>query len=128
MNLKIDTGRPEQDARVHQLLDVVLAALEDMKAIDAQVLDVHDKTSITDLMVIASGNSERHVKSLAESVVEKAKQAGFRPIGTEGEQHGEWVLVDLADVVVHVMLPRVRDFYKLEQLWSVGDLESAERS
>ena len=62
MNLKIDTGRPEQDARVHQLLDVVLAALEDMKAIDAQVLDVHDKTSITDLMVIASGNSERHVR------------------------------------------------------------------
>lgn len=121
----IDTGNPEQDTRTQQILEIVITALEDMKAVDTVVLDVHDKTSITDLMVIASGNSERHVKSLADSVVEKAKLAGFRPIGTEGEQHGEWVLVDLADVVVHVMLPRVRDFYKLEQLWSVGDLESA---
>ena len=128
MTHRIDTGHPEQDARSQQLLDTVIAALEDMKAVDPVVLDVHDKTSITDVMVIAGGNSERHVKSLADSVVEKCKHAGFKPLGTEGEQHGEWVLVDLGDVVVHVMVPALRDFYKLEQLWSVGDLESTGRT
>jgi ribosome-associated protein len=82
-------------------------------------LDVSDRTSVTDFMLIASGTSERHVRSLTGNVVRCAKQAGFRPLGVEGERGGEWALVDLGDVIVHVMLPRVREFYQLEKLWSV---------
>jgi len=91
-----------------------------MKAVNVKVLDVRGLTDIADLMIIASGNSDRHVRSIADRVVEKAKAAGFRPLGTEGERDGEWVLVDLQDVVVHVMLPRVREFYGLEHLWDAG--------
>jgi ribosome-associated protein len=98
----------------------VATALDDMKAVNIRVLDVRGLTDIADTMVIASGNSDRHVRSIAERVVEKAKAAGFRPLGTEGARDGEWVLVDLQDIVVHVMLPRVREFYALESLWDVG--------
>jgi len=91
-----------------------------MKAINVRVLDVRGLTDIADTLVIACGNSDRHVRSIAERVVERAKAAGFRPLGTEGERDGEWVLVDLQDVVVHVMLPRVREFYGLERLWDSG--------
>jgi len=91
-----------------------------MKAVNVKVLDVRGLTDIADVMIIASGNSDRHVRSIADRVVEKAKAAGFRPLGTEGERDGEWVLVDLQDVVVHVMLPRVREFYGLEYLWDAG--------
>ena len=101
------------------LKDLVLATLDDMKAKDILVMDVSDKTSITDIMVVASGTSDRHVKSIAETVAFKAKQAGETPLGTEGVQEGEWALVDLNAVVVHVMLPKVRDFYHLERLWSM---------
>jgi len=90
-----------------------------MKAVNVRVLDVRGLTDIADTMIIASGNSDRHVRSIAERVVETAKAAGFRPLGTEGARDGEWVLVDLQDVLVHVMLPRVREFYALEQLWEV---------
>lgn len=96
----------------------VLDALEDLKARDIVVLDVRGLTSIADSLVIASGTSDRHVRSLAENVVEKCKESGQRPLGIEGLKDGEWVLVDLQDVVVHVMLPRVRDFYNLEKLWA----------
>lgn len=101
------------------LLDVVKRALDDMKAVNVRVLDVRKLTDIADNMVIASGNSDRHVRSIADRVVEFAKKAGYRPMGIEGEREGEWVLVDLQDVIVHVMLPRVREFYRLENLWDV---------
>jgi ribosome-associated protein len=102
------------------LQDIVTAALDDAKAVNVKVLDVRGLTDIADVMVIASGNSDRHVKSIADRVVEKAKQSGFRPLGKEGERDGEWVLVDLQDIIVHVMLPRVREFYGLERLWDNG--------
>lgn len=104
--------------QIETLRDLVVAALEDLKAVDVRVLDVRERTSITDLMVIASGNSNRHVKSLAENVVLKAKAAGEQPLGVEGLDAGEWVLVDLGMVIVHVMQPKVRDFYQLEKLWT----------
>ena len=112
--------RPAEE-RVSPLQQAVTTALDDMKAVNVRVLDVRSLTDIVDTMVIASGNSDRHVRSIADRVVEKAKAAGFRPLGTEGERDGEWVLVDLQDVLVHVMLPRVREFYGLERLWDGGD-------
>ena len=107
-----------------QLSELVIKTLEDMKALDIRSLDVRDKTSITDIMVFASGTSDRHVKSLAESVAFQAKLAGETPIGLEGASEGEWALIDLNGVVVHVMQPKVRDFYQLERLWTAGDSRS----
>ncbi len=103
------------------LRKTVLVALEEIKAKEVQEIDVRGKTSITDWMVIASGTSSRHVRSIADEVARQAKLAGCPPIGVEGEREAEWVLVDLGDVIVHVMLPRVREFYALERLWTVGD-------
>jgi ribosome-associated protein len=99
------------------LVRTVVDALEDMKAVNVKVLDVRAVTDVSDCMVLASGNSDRHVRSIADRVVQRAKEAGCRPLGVEGERDGEWVLVDLNDVLVHVMLPRVREFYALEELW-----------
>ncbi|MDR3444553.1 MULTISPECIES: ribosome silencing factor [Dyella] len=101
----------------------VLNALDELKAKDIREIDVRGKTSIADLLVVASGTSARHVKSIADEVVKFAKQAGVMPLGVEGEREAEWVLVDLGDVIVHVMLPRIREFYGLERLWTVGDRE-----
>ncbi len=109
------------------LQDVVLGALDDMKALDIKVLDVRGLTDIADCMVIASGTSDRHVRSVAQRVVEKAKEAGFRPHGLEGEQDGDWVLIDLSEMIVHVMLPRVREFYGLEKLWDLSLSKRAAR-
>jgi ribosome-associated protein len=100
------------------LRDLVLESLEELQAFDVQVLDVRQLTDVTDLMVVASARSDRQVKAIARKITERARAAGAPPIGVEGEREGEWVLIDLFDVVVHVMLPRVRDFYQLEKLWS----------
>jgi len=111
--------RPREE-RAPPLQQAVTSALEDMKAVNIRVLDVRGLTDIADTMVIACGSSDRHVRSIAERVVEKARAAGYRPLGTEGQRDGEWVLVDLQDILVHVMLPRVREFYGLERLWDGG--------
>ncbi len=102
------------------VVQVVEAALDDMKAVQVKVLDVRKLTDIADTLVIASGTSDRHVRSIADRVIENAKKAGFRPMGVEGQRDGEWVLVDLQDVIVHIMLPRVRELYRLENLWDVS--------
>lgn len=112
--------------QVEALRDLCVTSLEDMKAQDITILDVRGKTSITDFFIIASGTSDRHVKSLAETVAFQAKLAGQPTIGIEGLEEGEWALVDLNGVVVHVMQAKVRDFYQLEKLWEV-DAPAAER-
>jgi ribosome-associated protein len=107
------------DTTTQQIVDTTLKALADLKANDVVTLDVRPLTSLADVLIIASGTSTRHVKALAGNVVEKVKEAGIRPLGTEGERDAEWVLIDLAGVIVHVMLPATRAFYDLERLWSV---------
>ena len=112
-----------------QLSALVVDALDDVKAQDIVKLDVSDMTPVTDYMIVASGTSNRPVKALVENVAEKAKEAGCRPIGIEGEEGGEWVLLDLQDALVHVMLPKVREFYNLEKLWSItaaGDAKATD--
>ena len=110
------------------LKTVVTDALADMKALEVKVLDVRGLTDIADFMVIASGTSDRHVRSVAQRVVEKTKEAGFRPHGVEGQQGSEWVLIDLSEMIVHVMLPRVREFYGLEKLWDMTATKRAARA
>ena len=101
------------------LAELVVTALDDLRGVDITTIDVRDKTSVTDALVIASGTSERHVRSLADRVLERVREAGVKPLGIEGEKGGDWLLLDLGDVVVHVMLPEKRDFYNLEKLWSL---------
>lgn len=103
------------------LKKVTVNALEDLKAVDIEVLDVRQMTSITDFMIVASAGSGRQIKALADHVVEKVKENGCKPLGVEGERDGQWALVDVGDVVVHIMLPRVRDFYQLEKLWRIEE-------
>ncbi len=104
--------------QAEQLKELVVEALADLKAVNTVTLDVADLTDVMDYLVIASGTSNRHVKSLADNVCMEAKKQGQRALGVEGEDAGEWVLVDFGDVVVHVMLPATRDFYDLERLWA----------
>lgn len=103
---------------IDSLKTLVVDALEELKAQDITLLDVSNLTSVTDLMLVASGTSNRHVAALANNVVEKAKAAGLQPLGTEGRAGDDWVLVDLGDLVVHVMLPETRRLYDLERLWA----------
>ncbi len=117
----IKTSIPSPAPSVTDLLQTVRDAIAELKAKDPVEIDVRGKSSVTDYMVIASGTSSRHVKSIANEVVKFAKKLDIMPLGVEGEREAEWVLVDLGDVVVHVMLPRVREFYALERLWTVGD-------
>jgi ribosome-associated protein len=102
-----------------QLSDLIVDALEEGKAQDIVRLDVQNLTTVTDYMIIASGTSNRHVKALANAVADKAREAGHKPAGVEGADGSQWVLLDLHDSLVHVMLPRVREFYNLEKLWSL---------
>jgi ribosome-associated protein len=114
----ITPARPRRAPRRNCALEeLVLAALDEMKAVNIKLLDVRGITDIADAMIVASGTSDRHVRAIAERVVETARAQGRRPLGVEGQRDGEWVLVDLQDVLLHVMLPRVREFYALEQLW-----------
>lgn len=100
--------------------DLVLGSLEETKGKSICVLDVSDRTSVTDLMIIASGTSSRHVRSLADNVLRSCRDEGIQPLGVEGQSQGEWVLVDLGDVVVHLMMPSTRQFYDLERLWETS--------
>ena len=117
----IKTQLPSPPPPVEALLKAVHDGLEELKANDVVEIDVRRKSSVSDYFVIASGTSTRHVKAVADAVVRFAKKLDVAPLGVEGEREAEWVLVDLGDVIVHVMLPRVREFYALERLWSVGD-------
>lgn len=110
------------------LVELVASSMSDLKAVDIRVLDVSAMTSITDFMVIGSGTSDRHVRSIADRVIERAKHAGSGALGVEGHEYGDWVLVDLGDVVVHVMQPATRDFYKLENLWTMPEQSGVKSS
>lgn len=116
----MNTQTVQDELTTEQLQQLVVSALEDFKAVDILVIDVSDYNSLTERMIIASGNSTRHVKSMADNLVLKAKSTGNQPLGIEGQSEGEWVLVDLNDVVVHLMLPQTRAFYNLEKLWEVS--------
>ncbi len=107
--------------RSKRLSELVVGVLDRFKAVDIRAIDVNGMTTITDFMIIASGRSDRQVKALADKVVEAAKEHGITPLGVEGQQEGDWVLVDLGDAVVHVMRPVVREFYQLEKLWTGHD-------
>ena len=113
-------SKTAEELTFEQLKELVLKALEDFKAIDIQSIDVSDQNPLTELFVIATGNSSRHVKSMAENLVMRAKEAGCPPLGVEGEKEADWVLVDLNDVIVHLMLPQARAFYNLEKLWQAS--------
>ncbi len=115
--------RPEE-----VLVKLVVGVLDDLKAEAVICLDVRHLTSVTDVMVIANGRSARHVRAVAAALVERCKEHHYRPVGIEGQDGGKWILIDLADVVVHVMQPTVREFYDLEKLWDIDHLEDAEES
>ena len=123
------TNRQNQDElSFEQLRDLVLNALEDFKAIDIQQIDVKGQNPLTDLFVVASGSSLRHIKSMADNLLLKAKEAGNPPIGIEGDRQSEWVLVDLNDIIVHLMLPQTRAFYNLEKLWEASSQQRSGQS
>ncbi len=116
----MNTQTARKDLTTDQLQQLVVSSLEDFKAADIVIIDVSDRSPLTERMVIASGNSTRHVKSMAENLVVNAKAADNPPLGVEGASEGEWVLVDLNDVIVHLMLPQTRAFYNLEKLWEAS--------
>ncbi|MGY6630035.1 MAG: ribosome silencing factor [Wenzhouxiangella sp.] len=106
---------PEPEA----LRDLAVSVLEDAKSDDIQVIDLREHNTFADFMIVASGTSTRQVKAAADRLVQRVKAAGVTPLGIEGDREAEWVLVDLADVVVHLMLPQTRALYNLEKLWSM---------
>jgi ribosome-associated protein len=120
--------RKADQRSVDRLTEIVDAVLDDLKAEAVVRLDVRHLTTVTDVMYIATGRSNRHVRAVADALIERCKENRIRPLGVEGMDGGEWVLVDLADVVVHVMLPKVRAFYELEKLWDLDDIGDAGRT
>ena len=100
------------------LIDITLDTLNDAKALNINVFDVKNLTSISDYMIIASGRSNRQVSAIADKVIEAAKEHDIQPLGIEGRREGEWVLVDLGDIIVHIMHPECREYYQLEKLWN----------
>lgn len=106
-----------KDLTSRQMQTLIKNILDDHKAVDITIIDVRKLTSITDYMIICSGTSTRHVKAMADQLVTKCKAEGIKPLGTEGERGAEWILIDLVDVIVHIMLPQAREFYNLEKLW-----------
>jgi len=117
--------RARRSRQTANLQNLVETALDDMKAVDVKVLDLAGLTDFADTMIVASGNSDRHVRSIADRVVERVRSAGVKPLGVEGQREGEWVLVDLNVIVVHVMLPRIRELYGLERLWEAPEAQAA---
>ena len=109
---------PEPKDEADRLLTVIRTALEDRKAKDIHIMDVSERSGFADYFVLATGTSGRHVASIADHVQENAKHAGFQPSGVEGAEAGDWVLIDLGAVVVHIMRAETRAFYNLEELWS----------
>ena len=103
--------------QLNELQKICIDALEDLKALELKVLDVRDLTSVTDVMIIVSGTSNRHLKALADSVLEKTSKKGVKPLGVEGLREAEWALLDFGDIVIHIMLPQIRATYNLEKLW-----------
>ncbi len=103
---------------IKKLVNIIIAAIEELKGMDITQIDVRDKTSVADVMIIATGRSDRHVRSIADNVIQHAKAEDSQPLGSEGQQAGNWVLVDLGDILVHIMTQDARDFYSLEKLWS----------
>jgi ribosome silencing factor RsfS/YbeB/iojap len=118
MNEKIVSGNSKRaEIEPAKIKDLVVSALEDSKGVDIQVLQIDDISDFTDYMVVVSGTSSRHVKSLASNTIDDLREADVRALGVEGEELGEWVLVDFADVVIHVMREEVRAYYEIEKLW-----------
>lgn len=111
--------------KTKEILALVETTLDDAKGEDLKVIDVHGRTTIADFMVIATGTSRRHVKSLSNYVNEASKEKGLLPIGVEGDADCDWVLVDLGEVIVHLMTAQTREFYQLEKLWDVSEEEKA---
>ena len=115
--------------KLEKLAGLIIKTLEDNKATNIITLDIRDLSSFADLMIIASGTSTRQVTSIAEILIEKTKKKKVPPYGSEGKQYGEWVLVDLGDIIVHIMHPTTRAYYQLEKLWSpIDDLDSTQQT
>ena len=112
--------------QAEDVLKIVQEVLDERKGQFITTLDVRDKTSFTDYMVLVTGTSTRHIKSLCDYVVEKLAEQGFKPLGLEGDMSSDWVLLDLGDVIVHAMTAQAREFYQLEKLWSVGPSKDGE--
>ena len=110
-----------------ELKALVLNAVEDVKAFDINFVDVQGRSSVTDILLFASGRSDRQVKSIANNIIIEAKKAGIQPLGVEGLNSGDWVLVDLGDIVAHIMLPQVRDYYGIERMWEADEAEDSEQ-
>tara|TARA_B100000941_G_scaffold240423_1_gene183799 strand:- start:652 stop:1020 length:369 start_codon:yes stop_codon:yes gene_type:complete len=108
---------PEQDLLIMKLLSSIQNILEDNKAEDISILDVKDKSSVTDFMMIASGRSTRHIQAIADNLIDKLKKDKIKPLGIEGYNQSEWILIDYGDLLVHVMHPKAREFFSLEKLW-----------